>query len=147
MLVGQSGGKLTVVAPGRRPSSEEMNAAIDAALDSVAVELDQPLVADPEVVRDLVQHDAADLPLQQLGVVAVEPLERPAVDRDLVRRRTGVLARAGGERDPFVEPEQRLPAGGSSSTTIATFDIASRRSSGSVSSAASTESSNSTPRA
>ena len=32
VLVGPSGGKLTVVAPGREPSSEEMKAAIDAAL-------------------------------------------------------------------------------------------------------------------
>ena len=28
---------------------------------SVAIELDQPLVADPEVVRDLVEHDVPDL--------------------------------------------------------------------------------------
>jgi hypothetical protein len=28
---------------------------------SVAIELDQPLVADPEVMRDLVEHDAPDL--------------------------------------------------------------------------------------
>ena len=28
---------------------------------SVAIELNQPLVADPEVMRDLVQHDVSDL--------------------------------------------------------------------------------------
>ena len=28
---------------------------------SVAMELDQPLVADPEVMRDLVEHDVPDL--------------------------------------------------------------------------------------
>ncbi len=28
---------------------------------SVAIELDQPLVADPDVMRDLVEHDAPDL--------------------------------------------------------------------------------------
>jgi hypothetical protein len=28
---------------------------------SVAIELDQPLVADPEVMRDLVEHDVPDL--------------------------------------------------------------------------------------
>ena len=28
---------------------------------SVAIELDQPLVADPEVMRDLVEHDMPDL--------------------------------------------------------------------------------------
>jgi len=28
---------------------------------SVTIELDQPLVADPEVMRDLVEHDVSDL--------------------------------------------------------------------------------------
>ncbi len=28
---------------------------------SVAIEFDQPLVADPEVMRDLVEHDVSDL--------------------------------------------------------------------------------------
>lgn len=28
---------------------------------SVAIELDQPLVADPEVMRDLMEHDVPDL--------------------------------------------------------------------------------------
>jgi hypothetical protein len=28
---------------------------------SVAIEIDQPLVADPEVMRDLVEHDVPDL--------------------------------------------------------------------------------------
>ena len=28
---------------------------------SVAIELDQPLVTDPEVMRDLVEHDVSDL--------------------------------------------------------------------------------------
>ena len=56
------------------------------AFTSVAVELDQPLVADPEVVRDLVEDDAADLAAEALRIVAVEPFERPAVDRDPVGR-------------------------------------------------------------
>jgi hypothetical protein len=42
----------------------------------VPVDLDEPLVADPEVVRDLVQHDALDLAREQVGVVAVEAFER-----------------------------------------------------------------------
>ena len=29
--------------------------------ESVAIDLDQPLVADPEVMRDLVEHDVLDL--------------------------------------------------------------------------------------
>ena len=28
---------------------------------SIAIELDQPLVTDPEVMRDLVEHDVSDL--------------------------------------------------------------------------------------
>ena len=53
---------------------------------SVAVELDEALVADPEVVGDLVQDDAFHLALEPRRVAAVEPLERAAEDRDLVRR-------------------------------------------------------------
>ena len=39
----------------------------------------------------------------------VQPLERPAVDRDLVRRHGRVRARAHGQRDALVEAEQRQP--------------------------------------
>ncbi len=42
----------------------------DSASRLVAVELAQPLVADAEMVRDLVQHDAAYLGLQPLGIAA-----------------------------------------------------------------------------
>ena len=49
----------------------------------VPVDLDEPLVADAEVVGNLVKDDASDLPAQQLGIVAVEPPEWAAVDRDL----------------------------------------------------------------
>ena len=35
---------------------------------SVAIELDQPLVTDPEVMRDLVEHDVSDLAAQTIGV-------------------------------------------------------------------------------
>ena len=76
---------------------------------SVAVDLDQPLVADAEVVGDLVQHDVPDLPGQQLGIVPVEALERAAVDRDLVRERARVVDAPARERDALVEAEQRLP--------------------------------------
>ena len=40
----------------------------------VAVELDEPLVADPEVVRDLVEDDAPHLPHEL--VARVQALER-----------------------------------------------------------------------
>src|SRR5436190_9419001 len=73
----------------------------------VAVEFAQPVVADPEVVGDLVQDDPPDLRLQERWVVAVQPLEREPVDRDLVRRHAGVAGRPARERDPLVQPEQR----------------------------------------
>src|SRR5207253_2072336 len=48
----------------------------------VPVDLDQPLVADPEMVCDLVQHDSPHLAAERLRVGPVEALERPAVDGD-----------------------------------------------------------------
>src|SRR5438270_13875552 len=60
----------------------------------VAAELAEALVADPEVVGDLVQDDVADRTAKPLGVGAGEPFERPAVDRDLVRRDAGIAAAA-----------------------------------------------------
>jgi len=46
-------------------------------LRSVPIELNEALVADPEMVRDLVQDDALRLAAQQLGIAAVEAFERP----------------------------------------------------------------------
>ena len=43
----------------RRPRPRAMPRSISTT--SVAIELDQPLVADPEVMRDLVEHDVPDL--------------------------------------------------------------------------------------
>ncbi len=76
---------------------------------SVAVDLDQPLVADPEMVGDLVQHDPPDLLVQQRRVVTVCALERAAVDRDLVGKRCAVVVAPARQRDALVEPEQALP--------------------------------------
>jgi hypothetical protein len=45
---------------------------------SVAVDLDQPLVADTEAMRDLVQYDVLNLSAQHVRVPPVEPFERPA---------------------------------------------------------------------
>jgi len=78
---------------------------------SVAVDLDQSFVADPEVVRELVQDDPAYLAPQPFGIEAAETQERPAVDRDLVRQHRAVLAAAPRERDALIEAEQR-PARG-----------------------------------
>src|SRR4051812_16131502 len=64
------------------------------------------------MVRDLVEDDPLDLAREQLGVVPVEPLERPAVDRDLVGQRAGVVGAAAGERDALVEAEERVASGG-----------------------------------
>ena len=38
------------------------------------------------MVSDLMQDDVVDLPVKELGVMAVDALERPAVDRDPIRR-------------------------------------------------------------
>ena len=45
---------------------------------SVAIELDQPLVADPEVMRDLVEHDVADLAAKTIGVAGSESRDQAA---------------------------------------------------------------------
>jgi hypothetical protein len=45
---------------------------------SVAIELDQPLVTDPEVMRDLVEHDVSDLAAQTIGVAGGPSLARRA---------------------------------------------------------------------
>src|SRR5204863_6034916 len=45
---------------------------------SVAVDLDQAGVADPEVVCDLVQHHAADLAVETVRIVSEEPFQRAA---------------------------------------------------------------------
>src|SRR5487761_1197219 len=65
---------------------------------SIAAELDEPFVADPEVVGHLVPDDVAHLAAQQLCVGSVQALERAAVDRDLVRQRALVAARAPRQR-------------------------------------------------
>ena len=74
----------------------------------VAVDLDEPLVADAEVVCDLVQNNVPDLPTEQFGVMSEEAFERTTVDRDLVRERPAVVAAPLRERHAPVEPEQSL---------------------------------------
>lgn len=61
------------------------------------------------MVRDLMEHHPPDLTAQTLPIGAVQPLERPAVDRDLVRQDAGVAASPSRQRNALVEPEQRLP--------------------------------------
>jgi hypothetical protein len=75
---------------------------------SVAVDLDQALVADPEVVGDLVQHYVADLSPEKVRIGAGEPFDRPAVDADLVRKGSGIAVSSSGQRDAVVPTEQRL---------------------------------------
>jgi hypothetical protein len=73
---------------------------------SVAVELDEPLVRDAEVMRDFVQHDAPDRVLQALRVASVQALQRSAEDRDLVGQRAGVEGTAVRERHTLVEAQE-----------------------------------------
>ncbi len=71
------------------------------------MELSQSRVADAEVVCDLMENDAPNLPAQAGGIATVEALERSAVDRDLVGRDSGVRASAPRVRDALVEAEKR----------------------------------------
>src|SRR3954447_2528886 len=77
---------------------------------SVAVDLDQPLVADPEVMCDLVPHDVAHLGGEHFRIRAVMPNERAAIDGHLVGKRCVVERRAVTGASPrqryaLVEPE------------------------------------------
>jgi hypothetical protein len=62
-------------------------------------------------MRELVQHDAANLAPQAVGIRAVEAYERVAVDRDLVRQDAAVVTAAPRERNALVQAEQRLSGG------------------------------------
>jgi hypothetical protein len=64
--------------------------------DSVTIDFDQTLVADSEVMRDLVEDDASHLAAEQLRVVSVETHERATVDRDLVRQHSAVVTAMSG---------------------------------------------------
>jgi hypothetical protein len=74
----------------------------------IAIDLDQPLVADPEMVGDFVQNDALDLRDEPVWVVAVESNERPTVDRDLVREDVPVEGATPCQGHALVETEQAL---------------------------------------
>ncbi len=55
---------------------------------SLVTQLGEPVLVEPEVVAELVQHRDADL-LAELVLVGEVRLERPAVDRDAVRELAG----------------------------------------------------------
>jgi hypothetical protein len=78
---------------------------------SVAIELDQPLVTDPEVMRDLVEHNVSDLLAQTIGVAGSESRYRPAEDADLVGKHSAVRAAPSRQRYTAVQAEQRPPVG------------------------------------
>src|SRR5687767_5934672 len=71
---------------------------------SVVAELCDPVLVEPEVVRELVQNRDADL-LAQVVRVREALLERDPVDRDLVGELTGHVA-ALRERNAVVEAEE-----------------------------------------
>jgi hypothetical protein len=74
---------------------------------SVAIELNQPLVADPEVMRDLVEHDVSDLAAYAIGVAGSESRDWPAEDADLVGKHPAVRAAPSRQRYAAIQPEQR----------------------------------------
>src|ERR1700730_8596214 len=75
------------------------------------MELDQPRVTDPEVMRDLVEHDVSNLAAQTIGVAGSESRDRPAEDADLVGKHSAVRAAPSRQRYTAVQAEQRPPAG------------------------------------
>ena len=92
-------------------------------------EVVQPVLVDPEVVGELVEHGDPDL-LLELGRVGKRLDERQPEDPDPVGERPGPVAPLG-QRHALVEPEEVGVVGCSSSTEISTFRIASRSSAGS----------------
>jgi hypothetical protein len=115
--------------PERRggPGGRDTNADYVGLSVSVAVDLEQALVADPEVMGDLVEDNPSYLAAKALRVVSVETQQRSAVDGDLVRQHPAVMAAAPRQRHTLIETEQSVAGGGSSSTTTSTFDICARR--------------------
>ena len=75
------------------------------------MELDQSRVTDPEVMRDLVEHDVSNLAAYTIGVAGSESRDRPAEDADLVGKHSAVRAAPSRQRYAAVQPEQRLPVG------------------------------------
>jgi hypothetical protein len=76
----------------------------------------QPVVVDPDVVRELVHDGDADL-LDEVVDVLGQQAQRDPVEADPVRQRAGVVLPLG-QRDALVQPEQvRLLACSSSTTT------------------------------
>lgn len=83
---------------------------VPATLTTLTAELGQAGIADPEVVRNLVEQRVSYGPGTRRGV-AVKHFQRPPEDGYLARHR-----RAGGAesraRDPLVETEQAAHPGG-----------------------------------
>src|SRR4051794_8327458 len=59
-------------------------------------------------MSDFVEHHASNLTAETLAIGAVETLQRPAVDRDLVRQNARVPASPTCQRNTLIEPKQRL---------------------------------------
>ena len=75
---------------------------------SVRVDLVQAIVADAEVVRDLVPDDARDA-LAQVRFVGGDALQRAAEDHNAVGQRHVVVRAAARQRHAAVDPEQHAP--------------------------------------
>src|ERR1700761_2220811 len=75
------------------------------------MELDQSRVTDPEVMRDLVEHDVSNLAAYTNGVAGSESRDRPAEDADLVGKHSAVRAAPSRQRYTAVQAEQRPPVG------------------------------------
>src|SRR5262249_7967932 len=103
---------LPLVRPPRRRAREREGrqrcTAVRDLTELVAADLDEPLVADPEVVGEFVAHHTAHVAPQRDGIVAPVPPEGPAVDRHRVRLRPRHEDALGWKRDASVHRQPPL---------------------------------------
>jgi hypothetical protein len=88
--------------------------------------VNQSLVADPEVMRDLVEHDISDLAAQTIGVACSEPRVWPAEDADLVGKYSAVRAAPSRQRYAVVQAEERPPGGSVTGDLFASSELPTR---------------------
>ncbi len=73
---------------------------------SVGIEFPQPVIADPEVVRDLVSHGAGHLCADAILIVSGDRHDRGSVERDRVGQDVAVPMTALRERDPVIQAQE-----------------------------------------
>src|SRR5262249_31072517 len=87
------------------PSIGPRHSVIVHVLRGLPAQFTEPVVVNPEMVRDLVDDSPAHL-VGDLLLAAGDRADRLPVNRDAVRQYPGVLRGAIGQRNALVEPEQ-----------------------------------------